>query len=161
MTETHLQNKVGIFLIISHFVLIIESILLYLAGGFLFEEMTTIIALIIPMFSVYTTAIIKYITSNRIQKKTDKKKVTNEYVFIVFFIPSLFILLLVSILLLKALNIGFSSFENFKIMLVTSETIFGTYVGLVLSSMYKLDIRSKKDTVTNTTEGANPSANRT
>jgi len=40
---------------------------------------------------------------------------------------------------LKAFNIGFSNFEQFKTMLAISETVFGTYVGIVLSSVFTID----------------------
>ena len=51
MTEVQLKSRVGLFLIISHFSIILFIVILYLFNGFLFEEMTTAIALIIPMFS--------------------------------------------------------------------------------------------------------------
>jgi hypothetical protein len=42
---------------------------------------------------------------------------------------------------MKAFNKGFSNFEQFKTMLAIGETAFGTYVGLVLSSIFELDIK--------------------
>jgi hypothetical protein len=134
MTEVQLKSRIGIFLIMSHFFLILLIMILYLFGGFLFEEVTTTIALIFPMFSIYTTAIIKNIIANRTQRQTWSKDVTRDYIFITFFIPSIFIVFLISIIFIKVFNI--TTFEQFKIMLGVSETVFGTYVGLVLSSMF-------------------------
>lgn len=146
MTRLQLKNKIGMFLIISHFVIIFLVVILYLFKGFLFEEMTTTIALIIPMFSIYTTAIIKYIIANSKLNRGFSETVTKEFVFITFFVPSLFVFFLTAIIILKALNIGFSDFEQFKIMLAISETVFGAYVGLVMSSLFEIEKpEDKKD----------------
>ena len=142
MTEIDLKNRIGLFIIIFHFLSIILILILYLLNGFLFDEMTTTIALVIPMFSIYTTTIIKRIISSKLKSNLNSPHVSNEYVFITFFIPSLFIAFLYVIILLKAFNIGFNSFEEFKIMLAVTETAFGTYMGIVLSSLF--DPQKKK-----------------
>ncbi|MCP4348644.1 MAG: hypothetical protein GY795_24455 [Desulfobacterales bacterium] len=141
MTEAQLRTRIGLFLIISHFSIILSVVVLQIFGGFLFEEMTTTVALIIPMFSIYTTAIIKNIISNKILTEKRSERVTREYIFITFMIPSVFVLFLVAIIILKSLNTV--SFEQFKIMLTVSETVFGTYVGLVLASFF--DIKESKN----------------
>jgi len=138
VTEIQLKNRIGFFIIISHFTTISLVVILYFFGGFLFEEMTTAIALIIPMFSIYTSAIIKKVILNRNCKKDSSRPVNKEYVFIVYFIPFVFVLFIVSLILLKAFNLSFVNFEQFKIMLAVSETAFGTYVGLVLSSLFEI-----------------------
>ncbi len=112
--------------------------MLYFFGGFLFEEMTTTIALIIPMFSIYTTSIIKYIIANKNKIETELKLINKAYAFIAFAIPLIFVLLILSIVFMKVFNIGFSSFEQFKTMLAISETAFGAYIGLVLTSLFEI-----------------------
>jgi len=139
MIETKLKAKIGLFLIISHFAIVILIVLLYLLNGFLFHEMTTAIALIIPMFSIYSTAIIKYFVANRNEETVNSynsKKVTMEYTFITFLIPSLFVFFLIMLTILKSLNVGFSSFEQYKTMLALCETAFGAYIGIILSSLF-------------------------
>lgn len=140
MTETQLKTKVGLFLIISHIAIIMLVIILYLAGGFLFDEMTTTIALIVPMFSIYTTAIIKYIILNKTKTEVEAKQKSKEYTFISLFFPLLFVFFLIAIIVLKASNIGFSTFEQFKAMLAISETAFGSYIGLILYSFFEINL---------------------
>lgn len=142
MTDIRLKNQIGILVILANLIVIALTLALYLAGGFLFEEMTTIIALIVPMFSVYTTAILKNIVATRTDVHTVGSPVTKQYVFVSWLIPLVFCIYLVTLISLKSLNIGFNSFDQFKTMLVGSETIFGAYVGVILSSMF--DIRRKK-----------------
>ena len=138
MTETQLKTRVGLFVVIAHFSILILVLVLYVLGGFLFNEMTTTSALIVPMFSVYTTAIIKYIIAGKNRMPCKGDPVTGEYAFIAWFVPGLFVGVLIAAILLKAFNVGFSSFEEFKIMMGVLETVFGAYVGLVLASMYQI-----------------------
>jgi len=139
MTESALKNKIGFLLIIANFAVIILTFVFYLIGGFLFDEMTTVVALIVPMFSVYTTAIIKNFIDNKNVTRDSSKSVNKQYIFISWLFPSAFSIYLISVIVLKAYNVGFSSFEQFKTMLVASETIFGAYAGLVLASMFEIE----------------------
>jgi membrane protease YdiL (CAAX protease family) len=138
MTENKLRDYIGIFIIVANILVVGVTIALYFLGGFLFEEVTTTIALIVPMFSVYTTAIIRSIIANRLQSGDSSAKVTASFLFIVWIFPAVFTAYLISLILLKSYNIGFSSFEQFKAFLIASETIFGTYIGVVLSSMFRI-----------------------
>lgn len=140
MNENQLKITIGLSIIISHFLIIILIIFLRLLfKAFLFEEMTTTIALIIPMFSVYTTAIIKYIIANKNITQNEDVEVSRAYAFTSIMIPSIFVFFILFIILLKAFNVGFTSFDQFKIMLVLSETAFGTYVGIILTSMFNIN----------------------
>lgn len=147
MTESQLKNYIGIFIMLSHFFIILLLIFLGIrrVGGFSFEEMTTAIALISPMFSLYTTAIIKYVMSNKVYKKLKEKRLSKIYIFISFFLPILFIASLILIIILKAFNIAFSEFEEFKIMLGVNQTAFGAYTALVLSSLFEIQQNKNSD----------------
>lgn len=91
------------------------------------------------MFGLYITAIIKFLITNSAKQSADSLTVTREFVFISFLIPLLFVLFLTSIIILKTLNIGFSTFEEFKATLSLGETAFGAYVCLILSSLYEMN----------------------
>lgn len=141
MTENSLKITVGLCVVLSYFSLIILVIVLYALGGFLFEEMTTTTALIVPMFGVYTAAIIKYILANRAMSDDKSAIVTKAFLFISFFLPFVFIASLCSIILLKAYNIAFSNFDQFKLTLGVLQTAFGVYMGLLLTTLF--DIKGK------------------
>ena len=141
MTENSLKINVGLSVVLSYFSLIILVIVLYAFGGFLFEEMTTTTALIVPMFGVYTAAIIKYILANRAMSDDKSAIVTKAFLFISFFLPFVFIASLCSIILLKAYNIAFSNFDQFKLTLGVLQTAFGVYMGLLLTTLF--DIKGK------------------
>lgn len=138
MTENSLKITVGLSVVLSYFSLIILVIVLYAIGGFLFEEMTTTTALIVPMFGVYTAAIIKYILTNRAMSDDKSSIVTKPFLFISFFLPFVFIASLCSIILLKVYNIAFSNFDQFKLTLGVLQTAFGVYMGLLLTTLFDI-----------------------
>lgn len=127
----------GIFIVVSHFGLLVLVLVIWLAGGFLTDEMTTTVAIIAPFLASYTTAIIKYISETKNKISARGPPITSIFVFVSFCLPGAFILLLVAAVLLKAFNIGLRSFEDFKIMLGTTETIFGVYVGQLIFSLFE------------------------
>lgn len=138
MTEAGVKTGVGLFVVLSYFGLLVMTIALYAAGGFLFEEMTTTVALLVPMFGIYTSAVIKHILGSPRKLQAKGEAVTNSYAFISFFVPILFALLVGIAIWMKAFNIAFSSFDQFKITLGILQTGFGAYMGLVLSALFKI-----------------------
>ena len=144
MTEARLRDQIGILVIISNVLVVVSTLILFFLKGFLYEEMTTTIALVVPMFSVYTTAIIKSIIANRATVRDESPKVSAQYIFISWLFPSVFTLYLIALVFLKAFNVGFSSFDQFKTTLVASETIFGAYVGLILGPMFHIAKRKEE-----------------
>ena len=147
MKESRLKNSVSFFIIGFHFGIILLTICLWAIGGFLFEEMTTTVALIIPMFSIYTTAVIKHIIATKSINNIKNKNISSAYVFLTFFILSFYVISLISMIFLKSFNIAFSNFEQFKVMLGVIQTAFGAYVGLILSSMFEIEIENTNNSL--------------
>jgi hypothetical protein len=134
--EQSVKNTLGILLIVSHFLIVTLVIILYTIDAFLFEEMTTTVALIVPMFAIYTTAIVKNIIEHRNDNQTDSKNVSSSFAFLSFFLPVLFTVLVMTVVLLRAFNKAFDNFEQFKIMLGIVETVFAIYVGQIIGSLF-------------------------
>ena len=137
MTEDVLRNRLAIFLVVAHFGIIMIVIILWILGGFLTEEMTTAVAIIAPFFAAYTTAILRHVIRTRNETAAPGRPVTGIFAFLAFLTPSLFVAVVAGAVLLKAMNIGITSFENFKIMLATAETVFGVYVGQLIFSLFE------------------------
>ncbi|MFO1419639.1 MAG: hypothetical protein U1F59_01515 [Candidatus Competibacteraceae bacterium] len=137
MTDVTLSTRLGLFLVVSHFGILLLVMGLWLLGGFLTEEMTTAVAIIAPFFAAYTTAIVRHIIQTRNQTARRGRKVTASFAFLAFLTPSLFVFLVTLAILLKALNWGLTSFQDFKIMLATTETAFGVYVGQFIFSLFE------------------------
>lgn len=70
--------------------------------------------------------------------------VNASYILISVLIPAVFVVLLETSIFLKAFNVAFSSFEQFKSLLAILEAIFGVYLGMVLSSMFTVEKDNEK-----------------
>jgi hypothetical protein len=138
VTESGLKTAVGIGVVLGYLALVVLVIVLYALGGFLFDEMTTTTALIVRMFGVYCTAIIRYILANRSITHDKSAPTTKAFVFISILLPSIFIAALCSIILLKAHNIAFFNFDQFKLTLGLLQTAFGVYMGLLLAELFEI-----------------------
>lgn len=134
MDELDLKNRIGIFLIVSQFVLVIIVFISYLLKGYDYDEMTTTIALMFPMLSVYTTAMVKFFISNRTGQPSQQQIVSKQFVFIAGFFPILFVSGLLLIIILKPLN-KFDNFEQFKGTLAMIESLFGGFTGYIMSAL--------------------------
>ncbi|MCP4352202.1 MAG: hypothetical protein GY795_42625 [Desulfobacterales bacterium] len=143
MNKRKLQIFLGIYLILSHFGVILLIFILFIPMNE-FSQLTTTLGLIVPMFSVYTTAIIRFIIKNMEHTELPDKTVSRMFVFLSFFLPTVFIIYLSSIIIMKAYNYAFSDFDNFKIVIGLSETFFGVYVGQIIVSLYDESINEKK-----------------
>jgi hypothetical protein len=137
MTEPELKNRLGLFVIASHFGVLLLVLFFWLSNNFLTEEMTTTVAIISPFLATYATAIIRYIIESRHDLAPKGPPLTDTFVLITFAIPGVFVFVIAGAVILKAFNIGLNTFENFKIMLGTAETIFGVYVGQLIFSVFE------------------------
>jgi len=90
------------------------------------------------MLAIYTSAIIRYFIATQAEVVDTSPRVGKYFVYIVWALPIIFVSLLTVMVFLKAYNIGFSSFEQFKIAVAMLEGVFGVYVGQVLGSLYDL-----------------------
>lgn len=144
MTENGVKTAVGIGVLLSYLALIVLVIVLYALGGFLFEEMTTTVALVVPMFGVYCAAIIKYIIANRSATQDKSPITTKAFIFISLLLPSIFIGALCSVIILKAYSIAFSNFDQFKLTLGLLQTAFGVYMGLLLAELFEIKQNPRK-----------------
>jgi hypothetical protein len=137
MTARTLQAIVGVIFIVSHFAVLILVAAFYIARGFTFEEMTTTIAIVAPVFAGYTLIIVRAIMAERTQGNTAPQK--NErflFIFLSLFVPAVFVLVLVAIICLRAYNVGISSFEQFKTMLALAEGVFAVYLGPIIQALF-------------------------
>lgn len=136
MTKTQVENRVGLLMVLANVAVLLLAVVLYAIGGLLFDEFTTIVAIVSPMFSVYTTAIIKHFMAKAVHKVDRSRRVTPQYALISLFMPVAFSVLIIGSMVFKASNLVFATFEDFKNMVIAAETLFGTYVGSVLAEIF-------------------------
>lgn len=145
MTTEKLQTRIGIGLILAQFAILASVIILRFTGGFGHDEMKTTVALILPMFAIYTTAIVSLFTQPVGKNPAESPMVESRTLFVTVFFPLVFVLSLLTMVFLKAWNIGFKNFEEFKDMLAIIETVFAVYLATVLSSLFSLKFKSNSN----------------
>ncbi len=137
MNETRLRNVLGLYLILTHFMLIFLVLLLWALGkGFDFHEMADTLMIVAPMFALYSTAIVRQMVSGQPRQVERAGEVDSARVFVSLFIPSVFIAAL--LVVIGAWFWRTIGFQEFKGALAAVEALFGVYVGLVVSSLFRL-----------------------
>lgn len=134
MKKRQLANIIGIIMIIFHFTIIFLVIYYSKKDKFIPQEMTITLGMIIPMFAVYITSIIKDFIQNQSSNSLGKK-LNTPFVFISFFIPLLYMVFVLFIIIDQANN-GTQEFEEFVKMLTIAETMFGVFTGYIISDLF-------------------------
>jgi hypothetical protein len=137
MTESKTRTALGLFLVVSHFAVLLLIITLHFFGGCKFDEMTTAIAIITPMLASFTTVIVNQVITERSLVADASENVSTPFVFLSFFFPVLFVGYLVAVILLRAFNLAIENFEHFKGLLALGETAFAVYIGQFIRSLFK------------------------
>ena len=138
MTETDVRRTVTYILCCSHFTVVVLVTVIWIFRGFTFSEMTTTVSLLVPMFATSTTAAIKYVIANRKKRAdTTDTEVSREFTRVSIALPVVFAAGLVALICLKAFNVAFESFDQFKILLALCESCFGIYLALIVAALYK------------------------
>jgi hypothetical protein len=130
--------NIAILIVASHFCILIEIIWLWLKSpkGFLFPEMVTAIGLIGPLFAGYTTVILN--TVIKTGESTIPAGTENiAYKSFSLAIPLTFSLVVAGAVYCWGFKIGFTDFEEFKILVGLIQGAFGVYVGLFIYSIFK------------------------
>jgi hypothetical protein len=136
MKQYVLKSIVSSIILVGHFSIIILILEMYFRGGFTFSEATSTISIFLPITSVYISAIVKDIIVNREIDQRTQKTYSLGFVIISCTITLMFIIYLLTIIIVKAYNLGIADFDQFKTLLVLGETIFAAYIGQIVHAMF-------------------------
>ena len=114
MKQYVLKSIVSSIILIGHFSIIILILVMYFRSGFTFSEATSTISIFLPITSVYTSAIVKDIIVNREIDQRTHKTYSLGFVIISCTITLMFIVYLLTIVVVKAYNLGIADFDQFK-----------------------------------------------
>jgi hypothetical protein len=133
-----LKRTVTILMIVSHLLTFFWLLVLYFMGGFAFDDLTTSIALLMPLFAGFTTMIVKDTIAEAAPGAAAirSRELPWSFGFLTLAFCGSFAVYLLLIVTLKGFNVGFSSFDQFKILLGVSETVFGVYVGYLMPTLF-------------------------
>jgi len=139
MTETKLRTVVGMFFLVAHIAVMLMLLALFLKRPPVLtrQEFTTSMAIIVPAVSGLSALALTYVVSVRSRKqyRARSETLSGVYVFTTLLFPIGFVLVIAGLIVVRAFD-GFSSFEDFKLALGASETIFAGYSGKVMASLF-------------------------
>jgi hypothetical protein len=137
MTESSIRNLNTYGLVFSELGIIILAFVLWIFHGFDFSELTTTIAIIFPIFASHVALIIGYVIANRDKTPDVSKLVSREFgvLSVIFWI--VLVMLIAMFMLLKAFNVAFQNFEEFKAVVTLAEIILGGSIGKFTKALYE------------------------
>jgi len=146
MSEQFIAGFVAVAFVTSNFLVIFLVIILYFLKGFTFEETTTTVAILGPVFAAYTAGIIRFAILHRDATKPSHRDTPQTFLFtfISLFVPSMFIIAIFGVVILRAANLGVTTFEQFKILLGVTESLFAGYAGLLVNALFGGDAYQPK-----------------
>ena len=139
MKQYVLKSIVSSIILIGHFSIITLIFFMYFRSGFTFSELTSTIAVFLPITSIYTSAIIKDIVANKEVTERTSKKYSVSFGVISCVISLMFIMYFIIIIIIKAYNWGIADFDQFKVLLILGETVFAAYVGQIVHAMFNAE----------------------
>jgi hypothetical protein len=133
MTENGFNRFLSSYLIIINILVLCLVFYCYAQGWFLFTQMTTLVAIIFPMFSCYAMPAIRHIiTDNVVIDNQSSKTVTLVRLLISILFPLLFGISIGGAILAQVKGYVFSNFEEFKVTLAVLESIFSAYISQIV-----------------------------
>jgi len=141
MKASKLRNWTTRFILISNSLLILSLFIFYFARGLDEEELGFLVSLLIPITTVYIGTLVKYAIDNQHtttkQKEENDKEVNKMYVLITkWAIPAHVGILFFAIAAYATFNMF--SFSVLKVIFTAVEGFFGTYIGLIVTSLFQV-----------------------
>ncbi len=138
MKERTLRDSVGIGIVVSHIFVVCLAYLIYLSGGMDSDEITNLMAAVIPVISVYTTAVVSYYIDNRYRGR-EGKAVNKVYAFIAILFPLIYFLSVCGLMITFSYTQRLSFDELIK-SLVLVESAFAVYATKIVQSMFSFEL---------------------
>lgn len=129
--------SIAYLMLVSHFGIIALVIVMFFYGGYSFSEMTTTVGILGPLFAGYTSAIVAYVIKHKTDMEDTARLVNPLFAVLAFATPIAFTVVLVLCVVLKARNVGFSNYEQFKTTISILEGAFAVYVGQFVHSLFE------------------------
>jgi lysylphosphatidylglycerol synthetase-like protein (DUF2156 family) len=146
MTDTTLRTRAGLFWVFAHFAIITTIIVCFFLKGFEFDEMTTLLAVIVPMFAGTTTVIVRYFTQHA-QDAPQGAIINTPYIVLTSALLLLFTLTIFATIILRARNQAFATFDQCKLFLTAVEAFYVVYTSTLLAPLFNVrpeDLRKQQ-----------------
>jgi hypothetical protein len=133
--ERQLKTSLAVFIISVNLLIVALVFVCFWAKGFDEDQLTTLLAIIVPMFSCYSVSAIRHIVNER-TSKSNLRRVPVALAIVAFGIITFFAGIIFVMIWLQALGDVFSNFEYFKRILLYLETAFAGLIGATIYPMF-------------------------
>jgi len=135
-SEQKLKKRIFWFMLISKIIVVLFITFHWATGGFSKTEAFAAIMTILPLFTVYTTVMVKDYTKNRYHEQSvEDKKMTSTFSAFTYFIFPAYLLIILYVITLKPK--GEMAFTDLQTTTAIIETAFGVYIGQIVFALFK------------------------
>jgi len=148
MSESKLKKQILLFMFFAKIIAALFLIFHWQTGGYSTSEMLTSITLILPLFTLYLSAMFKDVFKAPYKDKTEtltiseKRKVKGFIVGITYMVFPLYFLAIIYVISLKPQPGGFS-FLNLQMSIAAIESFFGIYIGQIVNALFRNEKEGK------------------
>jgi len=140
MSERRLKSIIAACFLSSQIGTFVSLVVINSQGGFDERrgEMNTIWMLILPMFTVYTTTIVKSIVAEEAAAAGPPSPKANAlFTFVALSLILVYSLMIPALVWCRGMNFLINSFDELKLYLTLTQTAFAVYLGLIIDALYK------------------------
>lgn len=142
MEVTQFQKRIAIVLLIAHLLMFLVLFISYWLGGMLPEDLQDVLKILIPVNSLYMTALVKFmVATGRTVENPDapkppvlKVRFSGTYRTITWLISTAHIGVLILVIILNHFKV--ISFESLMTSVPIVESLFGAYAGIILLDLF-------------------------
>ncbi len=145
MSENKLKKKIFWFFFFAKLFTVLFIIDGWQLGAFEKEEMFSLLTIVLPLFTVYTSVMFDEIVKKRYvdAEKTADRKLQSTFKNLVYVALPIYVLAILGIILLGA-KIEFL-FKEIQTALVILESGLGIYIGRIIFALFKKEEKSEKE----------------
>lgn len=137
MTESRVRAYVTGLMLGGNCIVFLCLTALWIVGGFSTNEYKQAMLLLTPLLFAYASPILKHVFDRRAPDAQASPQVTPAAFILSVAAPPLVMALTVLLSILKAFNFGLTSFDDYTVAVGAVQTVFGTYIGLVMSTFFQ------------------------
>ncbi|MER9560659.1 hypothetical protein [Mesorhizobium sp. M0571] len=132
MTYSSIRNWLISIVFFGYIVLVLSLILLWVIGGFKFDEFTTTVGILLPLLSSHVATVVAYF-QHTTAIQNDNRLVPKLQAAVAITPPLLLIVTLTALSYVKAFRFSSMTFEDYKTALAVIYGCFGAYVATIVT----------------------------
>ncbi|HEX8152909.1 MAG TPA: hypothetical protein VF698_07285 [Thermoanaerobaculia bacterium] len=135
ITDAQLRSHIGLFWVGAQLAVLGTIFVCYQLGGFEFDELTTLLAVVLPLFAGVSIVVVRFFAQNR-HSIARGQPVTGTYVALVWLFAVALAVTVVWVIVGRATNRVFDTFDQAKLFLAGLEVVYVVYIAQLLAPLF-------------------------